>query len=193
MKIQHLAAASTLLLASLASASSNVALSGTASQSSDYAASTVAALTIDGNTNGNWDWSTNILSHTNNDSGLAVGTGFAWWEVALTAQFNISEIIIWNRTDSYAPDRIVPFTVSILNGATTVWSQIVTGTPNPSDSFAVASVVGDKVRVQLNRQEYLHMAEVQVMATPVPEPGTYALMAAGLAAVGFVARRRRSL
>ena len=31
-----------------------------------------------------------------------------------------------------------------------------------------------------------------VMATPVPEPGTYAMLLAGLAAVSFVARRRRN-
>ncbi len=193
MKLQVLAAAALLSLAGTASAVSNVAMSGTASQSSDWIAASVASLTIDGNTNGNWDLSTNILSHTNDEICLTVVTCFDWWEVALTADFNISSIVIWNRTDSYAPGRIVPFTVSILDGASTVWSQVVTGVPNPSDTFAVPSVVGDKVRVQLNRQEYLHMAEVQVMAAPVPEPGTYALMAAGLAAVGFVARRRRSV
>jgi hypothetical protein len=33
---------------------------------------------------------------------------------------------------------------------------------------------------------------VRVSVSPIPEPSTYALMLAGLAAVGFVARRRRS-
>jgi hypothetical protein len=33
---------------------------------------------------------------------------------------------------------------------------------------------------------------VKVSVSPIPEPSTYALMLAGLAAVGFVARRRRS-
>ena len=32
--------------------------------------------------------------------------------------------------------------------------------------------------------------ELQVVATPVPEPGTYAMLLAGLAAVAFVAKRR---
>jgi hypothetical protein len=32
---------------------------------------------------------------------------------------------------------------------------------------------------------------VRVSVSPIPEPSTYALMLAGLAAVGFVARRRR--
>jgi hypothetical protein len=192
MRTSHLAAAAALLCAaSAAQATSNVALAGTASQSSNWITASVASLAIDGNTNGAWDWSTNILSHTDYDSGLAIGTGFAWWEVALTGDFNISQIIIWNRTDSYAPGRIVPFTVSILDNGVTKWSQVVTGAPNPSDTFAVPSKVGDTVRVQLNRQEYLHMAEVQVIAAAVPEPGTYALMFAGLAAVGFVARRRK--
>jgi PEP-CTERM motif len=33
---------------------------------------------------------------------------------------------------------------------------------------------------------------ITVIATPVPEPGTYALMLAGLGVVGFMARRRQN-
>ena len=46
------------------------------------------------------------------------------------------------------------------------------------------------VRVQLDRQDYLHMAEVEVVQGVVPEPGTYALMLAGLACVGLQGRRK---
>ena len=53
----------------------------------------------------------------------------------------------------------------------------------------------DSAGVALNqrgRPQDLSHANLYAVAQPVPEPETYALMMAGLAAVGFLSRRRKS-
>ncbi len=184
-----------------AHAATNVALTGTASQSSLWGGTDVAtagaAKAIDGNTNGGWTGQplTNSLNHTNDDALNGLGNGFAWWEVALTADFKIENVVVWNRTDG-AESRLSNFTVSVLNNGSLVES-VVYNTPTgplPSTTLTFSSpfVIGDTVRVQLNAQNYLHMAEVQVMATPVPEASTLAMMLAGLGLTAAAARRRRA-
>jgi hypothetical protein len=195
------AALCTALLATTgAYAATNVALTGTASQSSLWGGTTAdiagAAKAIDGNTDGVWTGvaASNSLNHTDSDSNNGVGNGFAWWQVALMGDFSIENVVVWNRTDSFA-DRLNTFTVSVLDNGTVVGSAVYTMPtgPAPSVNLTFASpLVGDTVRVQLNRQDYLHLAEVQVMATPVPEPAALALMLAGLGLTAAAARRRRA-
>jgi len=49
----------------------------------------------------------------------------------------------------------------------------------------------DNVVATANFSSFAYNDGVLTWTTPVPEPGTYALMFAGLAVVGFMARRRR--
>jgi hypothetical protein len=192
------------LAVSSAHAATNVALTGTASQSSLWGGTTTAvagaAKAIDGNTDGTWTGlaGTNSLNHTNNEAGNGVGTGYAWWEVALGGKFQIDEVVVWNRTD-VGIDRLRNFTVSVLNNGVSSGSISFFGPTGPTPSFSAAfntaffgTLVGDTIRVQLNEQNYLHLAEVQVLATPVPEPTALALMLAGLGVTAAAARRRRA-
>ena len=174
-----------------AQAASNVAPLGTASQSSIYD-SRDASRANDGNTDG--VYSDNSVQHTQASVGYAVGNGNEWWQVALDKSYTVESITIWNRTDC-CTDRLRDFTVSLFSGSTLEWSGVyfAGNGPLPSTTFSSIDKVGDRVLVQLNRQDYLHMAEVQVFASAVPEPETYALMFAGLGVLGFVARRRNTV
>ena len=169
-------------------AAGNVAPLGKATQSSDFGHET-AARAIDGNTNG--IWGSGSVQSTQSDSGNGVGNGFAWWQVALDQDYLVSDITVWNRTDCCV-DRLRAFTVSLWDNHVQVWSGSFSegNGPTPNFTFFAIGKVGDMVRVQLDRQDYLHMAEVEVVQGVVPEPGTYALMLAGLALVGGIARRR---
>lgn len=68
--------------------------------------------------------------------------------------------------------------------------------PAGSAPFAFAAGImfsGTELSVTVNRRgEWVFLSEVEFNAVAVPEPQTYALMLAGLAAVGAVVRRKRA-
>lgn len=138
-----------------ASNSNNVALNGVASQSSDFSSTSgLANLAIDGDTNGNF--SGGSVSHTLNESN-------SWWEVDLGTNYTIDDIIVYGRTDACCITRLSDYTVSVVsNAGATTFSKVVTDYPNPSEFINTSGVTGQIVRVQLNGNGALALAEVQV-------------------------------
>jgi alpha-L-fucosidase len=147
----------------------------------------------DGNRAGNFfvDGST---SHTD--------FGLQWLEVKTPAANLIGKVIVWNRTDCCS-ERLSPFEVQIFNGAAMVFTTgpinfnqtifIPTSTTGASgDEINIPGILGDRVRVQLDRQDYLHLAELEAYA--IPEPTSVALLAiGGLGATVFAWRRKRRM
>jgi hypothetical protein len=64
---------------------------------------------------------------------------------------------------------------------------------NPFGNGAVTSLVFSSLASSLCQANYCGNQSDYVVTTvnAVPEPGTYALMAAGLGVIGFLSRRRR--
>ena len=177
---------------------SNVAPTGSASQSSTgYGGDATRA--IDGNTDG--FWGNNSVTHT--DDTVASGSPI-WWEVALPQDHFINEIAIHNRADCCG-DRLSNFRVSVFDGATETWgSDYFVGAGSAGGVFSIRDesgaffTAGDRVRIQYVNGfnnlgdnpsgKSLSLAEVQIFGTPVPEPGTAAMVA--LAALATLRRRR---
>lgn len=138
----------------------NLTLSGEAIQSSTdtwYGITGSASRAIDGNTNG--DWRNGSVTHTYKENQ-------PWWRVDLTNTYEISSIILWNRTDSCS-DRLTNFNVSIFDESMqTVYSENFYesgGTFLPNLEITIPENTNGKyVRVQLNGSNYLSLAEVQV-------------------------------
>lgn len=76
------------------------------------------------------------------------------------------------------------FNIQVLDGATVLWDQTVVDSTFTSGQFAFFN----------NSQSGVSYAgfEQDNVKPPIPEPETYALMLAGLAAVAIAARRRRN-
>lgn len=140
----------------------NLALRGRARQSSTYSGMD-ASRAVDGNTDGSV--SANSVSHTGFDRN-------AWWEVDLGAVHRIRRVTVFNRTDSreVADRRLDNFTVQLserpFGDGTPVQGRqgITTATKWRAEDLNdfEFDTQARYVRIQLQGQNYLHLAEVEV-------------------------------
>ncbi|MEP5338202.1 MAG: carbohydrate-binding protein [Algibacter sp.] len=112
-------------------------------------------LAIDGNTNGNYG--DGSVTHTDHDDNPK------WWQVDLQANYNIETITIFNRTGSNYGERLIDFTVEVLdsNGAIT-FTQFYAVYPNPSLTITTGGVSGSVVRISKTSDLGLSLAEVEI-------------------------------
>ncbi|WP_369434177.1 trypsin-like serine protease [Psychromonas sp. MME1] len=131
---------------------SNIALHKSTSQSSNYSNIT-ASRAVDGNTDGNW--SSASLTHTLNDHQ-------AWWKVDLGGAHQVNRVVLWNRTDCCS-NRLSNFHVDLLD----IDGNVLASEEHPGMAITKTeiNIYSDDVytvRVQLNGQNYLSLAEVEV-------------------------------
>jgi F5/8 type C domain len=133
-----------------------------ASEISSYPGSSPARA-IDGNTNGDY-FAASSVSHTNSQT---VGQ---WWQVDTGRIQPITSVKLWNRTDC-CETRATNVTVFVADvpflspPSTTpgVTSYVYTGVVGRPTEIAVGRS-GRYIRVQLDSANYLHLAEVQIVA-----------------------------
>ncbi|MEN8661019.1 MAG: discoidin domain-containing protein [Lentimonas sp.] len=137
----------------------NLAFLGTATQSSD-AYDTLASYATDQNTNG--DIADGSVTHTNNEAR-------PWWRIDLEETYDISEIKIWNRTDSNQA-RLSDYDVTILDeNEQLVWTNYQANYPDPSVSL-LPNTMGQYVVIQLRGSDPLSLAEVEIFGAVIAGP-----------------------
>jgi len=142
----------------------NLAYGTEPTQSSTYQGG-LASRAVDGNDHG--VFSRGSVSHTGRDTG-------AWWEVDLGESAEITEVVLWNRTDCCG-DRLSdfhvlvsdePFASTDLDG--TIAQAGVGDYPFPGTAGTETRISIDRsaryVRIQLEGRDYLHLAEVEVLS-----------------------------
>jgi hypothetical protein len=148
-------------------AAENVARGKPATQSATmYGAAGVAAVAVDGNTNGSWG--AGSVSHTDTRS--------PYWQVDLESVHEISSIRIWNRTDCcrerlqgfYIMVSETPIASSDPNGGQIFGGGRQSFGSEDSREFRSTSITrGRYVRIFLDHDDYLSLAEVEVFGSPV--------------------------
>ncbi len=151
----------------------NLAVGKSASQSSTDADGQPERAN-DGNTNGRFQ--EHSVSHTQSEPN-------AWWQVDLGAIYNLASIRLWNRTDCCGT-RLKDFHVLVSDNPFVSQELNATlGQPGVSD-FHFPGTAGAQteihlnrsgrfVRIQLTGQDYLHLAEVEILeALPVGDAVT---------------------
>ncbi|MEM9258956.1 MAG: discoidin domain-containing protein, partial [Bacteroidota bacterium] len=124
-----------------------------------------ASNAIDGNTNGNWMFSpANSITHTRIENS-------PWLEVDLGAEYEISKIELWNRTDACCASRLTNMNVLVKSCEDDQGTPVLTENYQYSASDDVPLVLpaaqrGRYVRVQLyGSNTTLHLAEVKVFGS----------------------------
>lgn len=115
------------------SGAENIAPKGVAKQSSMYT-DAAAKRANDGNTSG--DYKNGSVSHTSGSD------NDPWWEVDLKAAKPVDRVVVWNRTDGGAAQRLGGFRVMLLDDKRQIiWKSDLTPAPNKEKAFAVSGPV----------------------------------------------------
>jgi hypothetical protein len=135
----------------------NLALGRPTSQSTT-AVGGVSSRAVDGNTNGHWD--NGSVTHTD---------AHGWWQVDLESVQPVGNVVLWNRTDCCA-ERLNNFELVVSSDGINWQSYPYPAVAGQRVGFTV-NRAARYVRVQLNGNEPLSLAEVQVFAAPGQLPG----------------------
>ena len=92
-----------------------------------------------------------------------------WWELDLGAEYYISDINVFNRTDPCCSNRLGNFTVFIYDSNRDVptYSETITTEPNPDVTINASGAVGQIIRIESNLTPNLNLAEVQVFGDAI--------------------------